>query len=76
MPHSLHELADALGYMTEKAEQGRPPRNRPISLYATPYETLILTETAAVCATTAFVWSDGSTGCSIMQWGIGMWAWT
>ena len=75
MPHASHELAAALGYFSDKAEQDRPPRNRPLSLYATPYETVIVTEALTVATTTSFVWHNGSTGLPRMEWGVGRWQW-
>lgn len=75
MPHGSHELANALGYFSDKAEQDRPPRNRPITLYATMYETVIATEALTVAATTSFVWHSGSTGLPRMEWGVGRWQW-
>ena len=74
MPHGSHELANALGDFSQKAEQDRGPRNRPITLYATMYETVIVSESLSVTASSGpWVWYDGSTGPPRLYWGMGVW---
>ena len=75
MPHATHELAAALGDFSRKAEEARASRNRPISLYATMYETVIVTETVTSAATTSFVYHNGTTTLPRAEYGVSRYQW-
>lgn len=71
---AARELAMLLQDVTTRAEQPPGARNRPISLYATNYETLQATEDTATLTrhTPPFQWSDGSSATRLI-WGAGEW---
>ena len=70
MPDGTEELGALLGELTTRAIVDPASRNRPINLYVTNYETLILTQdTASLTLSSTANWLWTSTGSTVSLWG-------
>ena len=74
MPDGTEELGALLGELTTRAIVDPASRNRPINLYVTNYETLILTQdTASLTLSSTSNWLWTATGSTVSLWGQSEW---
>ena len=75
MPDGTDELGALLGELTTRAIPDPASRNRPINLYVTNYEELILTQDIASLTTSSTAnWAWTATGSTVSLWGQAEWS--
>ena len=74
MPQDTNDLGTLLGELTKRAIPEPASRNRPINLYVTNQEEIILTQdTASLTLSSTANWAWTATGSTVSLWGTAEW---